>query len=189
MQGLGRAQGVLELEDVRSIEFCPSFPQALKQALCNSGKIPRSLCPHLTALPTERKRHRFCLIFKKKSRCLGGIWFLIRQWSGCPGKVVGSCCIMCCAGEDCQVDSELIPPSCRLVGWSIILISFLKISFLTVPNMAFWKKKKVFILPPTILYVLNRRKTKMKATTKPKVAIFETACVYCTWQKTAPSFP
>lgn len=116
-----------------------------------------------TALPTKRKRRRFCLILKKKSRCLGGICLLIRQWSGCPGEVVGSCCTMCCAGEDCQVDSEPIPPSCHLGGWSIILISFLKINFLTVPNMAFWKKKKVFILPPTTLYVLNRRrKTKTK---------------------------
>lgn len=77
---------------------------------------PTLALPPSAALPTERKRHRFCLIFKKKSRCLGGIWFLIRQWSACPGDVVGSCCTMCCAREDCQVDSEPVPPSCHLVG-------------------------------------------------------------------------
>ncbi|KAH0508654.1 Glycogen synthase kinase-3 beta [Microtus ochrogaster] len=55
VQGLGRAQGVLELEDVGSIGFCSSFPQALKRALQQIGKIPRSLCPHLLpSQPRER---------------------------------------------------------------------------------------------------------------------------------------
>lgn len=142
MQGLGRAQGVLELEDVRSIGFGSSFPQALKRALQQIGKIPLSLCPHLLPSQSRERDIGFDWFWKRSHCCLGGICFLIRQWSGCPGVVVGSCCTTCCAGEDCQVDSEPIPPSCHLVGWSIILISFLKISFLTVPNRAFWKKKK-----------------------------------------------
>lgn len=191
MQGLGRAQGVLELENVRSIGFCSSFPQALKRALQQIGKIPCSLCPHLLPSQPRERDIGFVWFWKRSHAVLVAFVFWYVGGLGALVEVVGSCCTMCCAGEDCQVDSEPIPPSCHLVGWSIILISFLKISFITVPNRAFWKKKKVFILPPTTLYVLNRRrkiKTK-KATTKPKVAIFETSCVYCTWQKTAPFFP
>lgn len=76
-----------------------------------------------------------------------------------PGDIVSSYCrVLCRRGLSNGLWAR--PPSYHLAGWNSILISFLKISFLTVPHMAFLKEKKVFVLPPTTSCVLNRRKTK-----------------------------
>lgn len=90
MQGLGRVQGALELEDVRSIGFCSSFSQALTRALEQLWAAPTLTLPPSTALPTERKRHRFCLILKRSHAVLVAFGFQYTSGLGTLVKLLAA---------------------------------------------------------------------------------------------------
>lgn len=148
-----------------------------------------------TSLPSKRKRHWFYFILKQtkntKSCCLGGMWVLVGQWSGCPGDIVSSYftgVVLCGWGlsNGLWAHASLLP-SCWMKHHFNF---FFKNQF---PNCPIWpferKRKSIHFATNCFVCLEYKKENKNKTTTKPKVATFETSCVYCTWQKTAPSFP